>query len=301
MDSILRQDDALTPRTEDGMGKAALLALGAHALLLVALAFGVNWRASEPEGVTAELWAAVPQAAAPAEVAPPPPPPVERETPRPTPVAKPEPPPPAPVQRDADIAIEKKKREQEREREREEALEREQEKQRREKAEREREREREQERERVEQERLAKAKADAAEKQRREKAQAEEAARLAKLREDNLKRIMGQAGATGGPSATGTAARDAGPSASYAGKIVAAIRPNIVSINEFEGNPEAIVSVRAAPDGTILGRRLLKASGDKEWDEEVLRAIDRTARLPRDENGRVPPELELRMRPKVGA
>ena len=152
------------------------------------------------------------------------------------------------------------------------------------------------ERDKAEKERLAKAKAEQEERERRQKA---DEARLAKLREENLQRILGQAGATGGPTATGTAARDAGPSASYAGRIVAAIRPNIVSINEFEGNPEAIVSVRAAPDGTILSRRLVRSSGDKGWDEEVLRAIDRTAKLPRDENGRVPPDIELKMRPKA--
>ena len=42
----------------------ALDALGVHALLVVAIAFSVSWRTSNPAGVEAELWAAVPQIAA---------------------------------------------------------------------------------------------------------------------------------------------------------------------------------------------------------------------------------------------
>ena len=43
---------------------------------------------------------------------------------------------------------------------------------------------------------------------------------LARLREEQMKRMLGQAGATGAPQSTGSAQRDAGPSASYAGRIV---------------------------------------------------------------------------------
>ena len=60
--------DPLRPRRPGGMGRGAMLALVVHLGLLVALAFGVSWRSSEPTGATAELWAAVPQVAAPAAV-----------------------------------------------------------------------------------------------------------------------------------------------------------------------------------------------------------------------------------------
>lgn len=63
------------------------------------------------------------------------------------------------------------------------------------------------------------------------------------------------------------------------------------------GNPRAEVEVRTLPDGTILSARLLKSSGHRAWDDAVLRAIERTARLPRDENGRVPSTLILGFRP----
>jgi colicin import membrane protein len=63
------------------------------------------------------------------------------------------------------------------------------------------------------------------------------------------------------------------------------------------GNPTATVEVRAAPDGTIIGKRLLKSSGVPSWDEAVLRAIDKTEILPRDTDGRVPSSFEISFRP----
>jgi colicin import membrane protein len=92
--------------------------------------------------------------------------------------------------------------------------------------------------------------------------------------------------------------RDAGPSASYAGRIVARVKPNIVLTDEVPGNPTASVEVRCAPDGAIIGRRVVKSSGNKEWDEAVLRAIDRTEVLPRDVDGRVPPSIVIDFRPR---
>ena len=67
---------------------------------------------------------------------------------------------------------------------------------------------------------------------------------------------MSQAGASDDPAATGTAARTSGPSASYAGRIKARIKPNIVLTATVAGNPLATVEVRLAPDGTIVSRRL---------------------------------------------
>jgi colicin import membrane protein len=302
--STFEQEVALLPQSSERLGPGAVAAIAAHLVLLVALAYGVSWSASEPESVSAELWSSVPQVAAPkpVDVAPPPPPaPEPVKAPPPQPVVK-EPPPP-PQARDADIAIEKEKARKEKEkraeaeREKQELAKAEREKARKEKAEKaQRDKlEREQaERERLEKDKLAKAKA-AAEEEKRHKAEEQ---RLAALRADNLKRIQGLAGATGDENARGKDQRSAGPSDSYGGKIVAAILPNVYSISQFDGNPEATVVVRAAPDGTILGRRLLKSSGDKDWDDEVLRAIDRTGRLPRPDNGPVPASLELTMRPK---
>lgn len=110
--------------------------------------------------------------------------------------------------------------------------------------------------------------------------------------------MMGQAGATGSPQSTGTAQQSAGPSASYAGRLVAAIRPNIVLTDLIPGNPRAEVELRTLPDGTIVSANLRQSSGNASWDSAVLRAIERTGRLPRDENGRIPSTLILGFRPQ---
>jgi colicin import membrane protein len=274
MNTVATLDERRPPRPP-GMGRGAMLALLVHAGLLVAIAFGVNWRSSEPAGTSAELWAAVPQAAAPAAVEPPPPPlPKAMPTPEVKPVEAP--PPPKPEVRDADIAIEKAKAE---------------------KAQRERE----------EIEQAKKLQAEREERRKREEAEREKRlaaerererlAALEKLREDQLRRITGQAGATGAPQATGTAQRDAGPSANYAGKIIARVRPNIVLTESVPATLRAEVEVRAAPDGTITSRRLIKPSGNPEWDNAVLRAIDRTGELPKDDNGRVPSSIVIGFTP----
>ncbi len=286
------------------MGQGALLALGVHALLVVALAVAVNWRSQTPQTFSAELWSATPQVAAPRAVestpaAPPPPPP-----PPPAPVPTPRVAVPAPLPTvDPQIAIDKARQEKEKaERLRAE----------REKAEREKQAKAEKEkaeRDKTERERLVAAKAKAEAQAKREQqeqrdkqaeTQAEkqaEAQRLAKQREDNLKRMLGQAGATGAPGATGTALKDAAPSASYAGKLIAAIKPKILFTESVSGIAAADVEVRASPTGSVLSRRLVKSSGNKDWDDAVLRAIDRTGELPRDTDGRVPPVLVISFTP----
>ncbi len=268
------------------MGRGAMMALLVHGGLLIALAFGVSWRSSEPTGTSAELWAAVPQAAAPRAAAPPPPPPMPKVEPKPEPKVEPAPPPPKPETRDADIAIEKAKAA---EKEKRDELEREKlERQKAEKVEREKQAKLEREKEaRLEREQAEKEKRDAA----------AEAERTAKLREENLKRMLGQAGATGAPQSTGTAQRDAGPSANYGGKIRARVQPNIVMTETLPPTLRAEVEVRAAPDGTITGRRLVKSSGNATWDDAVLRAIDRTGDLPKDDNGKVPPSFTIGFTP----
>jgi len=60
MNTAVMQRDNLMPKAPGGIGKGFALATIVHIGLVVALAFGVSWRVSEPEGVEAELWAAVP-------------------------------------------------------------------------------------------------------------------------------------------------------------------------------------------------------------------------------------------------
>ena len=290
--------DARQPRPPDGLGIGAVLALLVHLLLIAALAFGVNWRAHEPEAVAAELWSAVPQIAAPRATSPPPaptPPVVAPQRPAPVEPKAAE----TPRIADAQIAIERARRE-DAKRQADERDARRQEQQReaqkeaslRQKAEREKAAADEARRQQLAKEDNERRKKDLA-----EKARTDETA-LATQREANLKRIQGQADATGDAGSTGTAARSSGPSASYAGRIKARIKPNIVFTDSVSGNPIATVEVRLAPDGAIVSRKLVKSSGSSTWDESVLRAVDKTEMLPRDVDGRVPPILQIDFKPR---
>lgn len=297
-DSALPRDP-LMPRRPKGMGAGLGLAILAHLLLILAIAFGVNWRAHEPAGIEAELWSAVPQAAAPRAAAPEP-------APQPAPQVKPPPPPPPPPKAeepppkpapDPQIAIEKAKREEQQKLDAK-RLEEEQEQAKREKAKREEQKREEAKREEAKREE-AKREQAAKEEQDRKKQAAADAAKAAAAREAYLKRMQGGlAGATGSETSTGTAMQSSGPSASYAGRIIARILPNIIMTDAIDGDPKATVEVKVAPDGKIIGRRLLRSSGVSSWDDAVLRAIDRTDMLPRDVDGRVPPVMELTFNPK---
>ena len=317
--------DQFAPPRPPARLRAIALAVLAHAILIAALTWGVNWKSSsDMPAVQAELWPAVPQQAAPRAVeTPAPPPPPQPEPPKPTPVPPPPPPPrqAEPDTREADIAIEREKKRLEQEKkERQQQLEREK---------RERERKEDERRERLEQEKKERLQKEKAEQQKAErekerlekldkqkqladdkKRQAQEAQRKQEAlekasaqaaearRQENIRRMQGLAGATGGENATGTALRNSGPSGSYGGKVAAKVRPNIVYPDAIAGNPRAVVQVSAAPDGTIVGKKLIQSSGNKAWDDAVLRALDKTESLPRDVDGRVPSTLEIGFRPQ---
>ncbi|MEO7055676.1 MAG: cell envelope integrity protein TolA [Caldimonas sp.] len=326
--------DAFAPQPPAGMRTGFGLAFAVHVLLVIALAWSVHWKSSDPEGVVAELWSAVPQIAAPRAVAPEPrplpTPPQPVPAPQPTPrVVPPEPrpappPPPKPEpavapRQDAQIAIERAALEKERRLDAERAdaarkAERKAELTRRDEARRlEDEKQARLQKQRLadeqvdkkklaEKARLAEAKAEALAKAKAE-AKAEAAAdakadaKQAAIREANLRRLKSLAGNGEESGTTGTAARTSGPSAGYAGRIKARIKPNIVLTGEVSGNPTCEVEVRVAPDGTIVGRKITKSSGSGLWDQTVLRAIDKTEVLPRDTDGRVPPVFTMTFRP----
>ena len=288
--------DSLLPRPPGGLAPGAALALLVHAGLIAALTVSVDWRTQAPEVVSAELWASVPQRAAPqpAEPTPAPPPPVEARPVAPPPAPAAPAPPPVARPPEPDIALERRKIEQAQKRAKAEA-EAEADKLRLEKVERAERAERAErtkaEKARVDKARADNAKADKAAAEKEAAAAKADEARLAKQREDNLKRIMGQAGNATGRN--GTAAQEAGPSASYAGAVAARIRRELVFPGDVPETAEAEVLVRAASSGTIVARQLTKSSGYKDWDDAVLRAIDKTGTLPRDTDGRVQTAMTL--------
>ncbi len=293
------------PPPQRGLLRALGLAIVAHALLLAALSLNVQWKSDATvEAVEAELWSAVPQQAAPKLEAPPPEPEPQPQ-PEPQKVVEPEPAPTPPVPDPAIVLEKEKQRKAAEEQARQQQLlvqKQEAEKKRL-------------QQQKLEQERLEKEKKDKKEKKlAEEKRQAEQdklkqtqqdkakaqadAKKLEAQRQENVRRMMGLAGGTGAPNSTGTAQKSSGPSASYGGKIVARVRPNIVFTDALPGNPSALVRVRTAPDGTIVGKQLITSSGVKAWDDAVLRALDKTETLPKDIDGRVPPTIDIGFRPK---
>lgn len=294
--------DALLPRAPGGLAPGAALSLLVHGGLIAALALAVDWRMQTPEVVSAELWAAVPQMApAPAPLpSPAPAPSADTTAGTPPPAAEPSPPPatnaeiatetaprPAPAETPKPAAKPEKaakepkppktpapadKAKPPRESKTTEKAPPKPDK-------------------KAPQAEQKRAEADAA-----AQSAAQEAANQ-RFREEQLRRMQAALPDGGGAgSGGGTASADAAPSQAYVAKLVRAIRQNVkVTVN---GNPEAEVEVRAAAGGTIIARRLVKTSGNPVWDDAVLRAIDRTATLPRDENGRVPPVLIVVFRPQ---
>ena len=310
------------PPAAPGMGRAWVVAGIAHLALFLALGLATAWK-TQPQTVQAEaeLWSAVPQAAAPKLQEPPPRPP--EPEPKPEPPPKPAPPRPAPEPkpdnslRDAQIALEKKKEE---DKKKQEAAERQrkaleknkkeaEEKAAQDKATKEKALKDKAAQEKAAQEKKELDKKKAADnvkadedKRKQEQARKEaedkaDAAVAEALRKEQMQRMQGMAGASGGPNATGTALKSSGPSASYAGRLVGRIKPNITYPGDMIGNPRAEVEVRVAADGTITSRRIVQSSGNKAWDDAVLRAIDKTEILPKDTDGRVPPLIVLGFRP----
>lgn len=319
--SLAADRPEFAPPPQRGTPRAVLLALIAHALLIAALTWGVSWRReAENDAVEAELWSSTVQQAAPRAVAPVPTPPAPVPTPAPPPPPPPpppqavKPPDPTPAPKAPDIALEREKKlkeQKERERELEQqaqqqkkldaakkAAQEKKEAEARERAEDEADRKKAEQQKQAELKKRQEAEAKQAEAAKKKEADVKQAAAD---RAATLKRMQAMAG-TGNENSTGTAARASGPSGSYAGKVNAAVRPNIVfpDANLVSGNPAVEYDVRLAPDGTIVGTPvLIKSSGLPQWDEAALRALQKTEKLPRDIDGTVPPRLAITLRPKL--
>lgn len=296
------------PPPQRGTPRAVALALIAHALLIAALTWGVRWRSEADDGaVDAELWSTTVMQAAPRLSVPEPPAPVPAPPP-PAPAPPPPPPPPAVKPEPApapapDIALEREKKLKEQKAQKERELEQQRVQQQKkkeleakERAEEEAERKKEQQKKLAEQKKQQEAEAKQAEAKKAEAA----AKQAAADRAATLKRMQGLAGASGSDDAKGNAQRSSGPSSGYAGRIAAAVRPNITfpDADNVNGNPEAEFEVRLAPDGTIVGVKLAKSSGLPAWDEAAERGLRKTDKLPRDTDGRIFPSLIVTLKPK---
>ena len=304
MTALAQHLEFAPPPPRDG-ARSFGLAMLVHLLLVAALTWGIQWNDSDTSvAVEAELWSALPTPAAPRAVEPDPPPPAPQAAPEPPPPkVTPKPTPPV-AQREAQLAIEReknkkleqdKKLEEERQKRKDKEL-----KEKKEKEKLEKEKQAKLDKEKLEREKLEKDKKEKAKQQKAEQEAKEraDAKRLEAERQTNLQRIAGMAGATGGPSDTGSALKASGPSASYAGRIRSKVKPNIVFGDDIPGNPMAEVEVKCAPDGTILSKRVIQTSGHKAWDDAVIKALEKTEKLPLDTDGRVPSVMVISFRPK---
>jgi len=271
------------PPPMGGMGRSWSFALFMHLLLLAALTWGVHWK-SQPDTISAsaELWSALPIEAAPAANEPEPSPPEPVKAPEPAPATPPKV--NATAEREAaDIALKKDKEKKKLE----------------EKKLAELEKKKKLEKEKLEKEKIEKEKAKEKEKEKAneiEKKKKEEAKKIAKeekiaaeRHDENVKRMMRSlSGATGNENSKGSALKSFSPSAGYRARIKKAVKDNIVFSEQISSNPETRVLVITNSEGVILSRKITQSSGNKSWDDAVIRAIDKTARLPKDVNGRLP-------------
>ena len=264
----------LGPPRDGGAIRSFALALLIHAALIAALTWGVNWKRTDSAATFgAELWSNLPSDAAPIPPIIPTPP---EALPLPAPVVKQQvvqaPPEPKP---NVDIALEQEKK---RQRLKDQQLAQEK---------IERDKTQQQKTEQLKAEQLAKAeqaRADAL-KARQSQQSAE------KQRDDNLKRLNELMTKAGGSPQGGTSRASVGgkgSSTTYSAIARAAVIPNVVFTEAFDGNPLAKVEVRLQSDGTIISSRVVQPSGNDNWDRAVLNAVIRTRVMPKDVDGKLP-------------
>jgi colicin import membrane protein len=296
---------------QPGRWRAIALAVVVHMALLAFLWFGISWQSETPLTVEAEIWDPNIKEAAPLpQPAPEPEPP--KPTPTPQPVPEPVKPPPPKVEEPPvvkpDIALEKEKEKKRKEAEKKERDEKEKEaKLEREKADR----LKKEKQEKIDADKkLAKEKDDAEAKkkteadklaaEKKQKQQAADNKAADQRRQDDLKRMMGQATSAGG--GTGTAAQSQGPrgAADYGNKLGAKIRSNTIfdMPGELSANPAVEYTVELLPDGTVRGIRKNKSSGVPGFDEAVQQAINKSQPFPPDKDGKVPNSFTFKHYPK---
>lgn len=258
-------------RREPGSTPAAMLAFGVHLLLFTVLFFGLRWQTKAPAPVAVELWTQPPVAAPERPAPPPPPPPQPRVEPKPTPKPAPEPEKPMPK---PDIALERERERKLKEAKEKIALEEKQkrEREREEKAKLERELELKRDREHTEAELRKQLERD------RQKMIDQQLAREEKTLQEQARREAAAKAAAASTSQVDDRAR-----ATWIDRIRAKIRGNVAIPDNMSGNPEAIFDVVQLPTGEVIGVKLRKSSGVKQYDDAVERAILKSSPLPQPE------------------
>jgi colicin import membrane protein len=254
-----------------------MLAAVVHAGLLLFLWAGVSWQNTEPVAVEAEVWdMKVQSAAAPPlpEQAP------EPEPPAPTPKVVEQPVERPPEVKPPDIALEQEKLKAE--------------KLKKELAEKKlAELKQKQKDELLEKKKLEKEAADKklAEKKAKEQQLAAEKKQLDKLRDLEMKRILGAAGAAGDAQKATSPRTDS----DYLAGIVSKIKSttSYLGNTDVPGNPRVVFRIQQLPTGEIISVKKIKSSGLPEFDDAVEKGIIKASPLKKKKDGTVEPTLEI--------
>ncbi|MBB4516562.1 cell envelope integrity protein TolA [Paraburkholderia fungorum] len=277
----------LRPPRARGIWLAFLLALTTHALLALFLFNGIRWQSRTPARADAQLWSAVPDMAPPHPQAPPAPaqlipPPTHdeqaditlRERQRRKQVAAPR---AAPTKPERQTAGQQQQSQ----------LKREQAEQPLTTAQRMAEQQRELD---------VKQMSQMSREQAKQAAEQERTARLAALQAMAAE----QPSAKGGLANRGTGSGGTAPSADYADRVRQRVRPNIIAPGAIEGNPVTVIAVRLRPGGVLLGATIQRSSGNAQWDDIALRAVQKSDPMPLDVNGQTPASFLITLQPKDG-
>ena len=322
----------LQPPRERGTWRAFALALVMHVLLGVFLYHGIHWQNSTPAGAEAELWTDVPVTSPPPTPAPPPvrvapPPPVkgeqadialqekkrqQQEAERRAQLAEQQRQKQLAEQQAAALRQQQIAQQQAAERAAQQAAQQAAQKLKQQQAQAEKQRQQqlaEQQRKqqeaaqkqaeleaqkKAEAEKAAKAKAQAA-------AQAKAKQQLDQERHARLAQLQGLAGDSAGgnglaKSGTGSGSGGNAASPGYADKVRRRVRPNIVWAGETQGL-ETVIAVRCAPTGTLLSATVLRGSGNAQWDNAALNAVQSSNPMPLDTDGKTPAYFTITLRP----
>jgi colicin import membrane protein len=123
-------------------------------------------------------------------------------------------------------------------------------------------------------EKLAKAKAEAAEQ-----------AKLDKLRDAEMKRMMAGAGGTGEAAKSTAPKSDPGYLAAISSKVKSST--SYSGSTDVPGNPAAEFIIEQLPTGEIMNVKLSKSSGVKAFDDAVEKGIIKASPLPKKKDGTV--------------
>jgi colicin import membrane protein len=111
-----------------------------------------------------------------------------------------------------------------------------------------------------------------------------------KERQEQLQRMAGLAGASGAPTAQGTALQSSGMASGWDARVKARVNPQINFSGDRSQLKDLELSITILPDGSLAARpKIIKSSGNSQWDEAVTRAFEKAESLPRDANGKLPP------------